>query len=255
MKLETISFKSSKHKNQLGCIPDKGTIILSGKTNSGKSTILRDILRKKQDVFHYAYCVSETEAVNCNFQRHIPLKLIDYEYNSRKMEKVLEYHKRNFMKTSGKARMAIIMDDCMSDTSFLKDKAVRKLFLESRHFNILFILCTQYFIDIPRGLRSNVQWVSFSSDNNIESRRIIYKQFFGFFPTFREFDNVFKKYTTDYSVIFIQPSSASYEVKENAFWYRSNSVSSNGNYKHEFHIGVPSIWNDGTQNGPLFLNP
>ena len=68
MKLDSIKFRGSKtNPKALGRLPDQGTIVLSGKTNSGKSTQVRDILKAKQDIFSYAFCISETESVNRTF--------------------------------------------------------------------------------------------------------------------------------------------------------------------------------------------
>ena len=118
--------------------------------------------------------------------------MIDYEYKESKLEKVLAFQKKNWVKSGKQSRMVLVMDDCMSDKKFLNHKIIRKLVLEGRHYGILFLLCTQYFMDIPKALRSNVEFVSFGSENNLETRRTMYKNFFGFFPSFREFDNTFK---------------------------------------------------------------
>ena len=241
MKLDLIKFKGSASTPN-GRLPDQGTIVLSGKTNSGKSTQVRDILLKKRDVFRYAYCISETESVNKTFSNHIPKNLIDKEYNERKLEKVFAFQKKTWVKSKKTSRMVLIMDDCMSDKKFLTHKIIRKLFLEGRHYGILFLLCTQYFMDIPKGLRSNTEFVSFSSENNLETRRTMYKHFFGFFPNFRDFDNTFKKHTIDYRVVYIKPAGKSYEIRDNMFYYKSKSYNRQGEYKHEFRIGSPSIW-------------
>lgn len=243
MKLDKIKFKGILDNSKAeGRIPNQGTVIFSGKTNSGKSTQLRDVLKEKADIFDYAYCISETETINKCFSNHIPKNLIDREYKQSKLEKVVEFQRKNWIKSDKKSRMVLIMDDCMSDKKFLYHKVIRKLFLEARHYGILFLLCTQYFMDVPKGLRANVEYVSFGPDNNIETRKNMYKTFFGFFPTFKEFDTIFKKYTSNYSVIFIKPAGRSYEIKDNMYFYKSKSYNRHGEYKHEFRIGSPAIW-------------
>lgn len=242
IKLNELKLKSRKGKPLPGMLPNQGTIVLSGKTNSGKSTLVRDILLKKRDMFSYGYCISETEFVNKTYSNHIPRNLIDDTYKESKLSNVVEFQKKNWLKSNKTSRMVLIMDDCMSDKSFLKDKSLRKLFLECRHYGILFILCTQYFMDVPKSLRQQCEYISFGAENNIETRRIFYKQFFGFFPNFRDFDEVFKKYTSNFCVIFIKGSGGSYEIKENMFYYKSKSIDRNDNYKYEFRIGSPSIW-------------
>lgn len=244
MKLDKIKFKCalSASKNVIGRLPNQGTIVLSGKTNSGKSTQARDILKDKRDMFASCYAISETEHLNKTFGNHMPKNLIDKNFSESKMEKVVNFQAKLWLKSKGTARMVILMDDCMSDKKFLSTPILRRLFQQSRHYGILFIICTQYYMDIPKGLRSQVEYVSFGSENNVEIRRTMYKHLFGFFPNFREFDAVYKKYTSDFNVIFIKGNGKSYEIKENMFFYKSKSYDKQGEYKHEFVIGGPSIW-------------
>lgn len=243
MKLDKIKFSHPMNiKNQKDKIPNQGTILFTGKTNSGKSTQVLDVLMKKQHIFSYAYVISETECVNKTFSNHIPKNLIDNSYSESRLNQIFEFQKKVWVDSKETARMVIVMDDCMSDKKFLSHVLIRKLFQQARHYGILFLLCTQYFMDIPKGLRSNVEFVSFGSENNIETRKTLYKTFFGFFTSFREFDSTYKKYTSDYSVIFIKPASKSYVIKDNMYYYKSNSFNRQGEYKHEFRIGSPEIW-------------
>jgi hypothetical protein len=78
----------------------------------------------------------------------------------------------------------MILDDCLYDSSWTKDKYVRSIFMNGRHFKILFLITMQYPLGIPPNLRSNIDYVFILRDNTVGNRKRIYENYAGMFPNF-----------------------------------------------------------------------
>ena len=44
---------------------------------------------------------------------------------------------------------AFLIDDCLYDQSWIRDTNIRSLFMNGRHYKILFIITMQYALGIP----------------------------------------------------------------------------------------------------------
>ena len=43
----------------------------------------------------------------------------------------------------------LILDDCLYDSSWIKDPNIRSLFMNGRHYKILFLITMQYALGVP----------------------------------------------------------------------------------------------------------
>ena len=78
-------------------------------------------------------------------------------------------------------RLFLLLDDCIYDQSWVKDKNVRSLFMNGRHFKILFIITMQYALGIPPNLRTNVDFVFILRENFVNNRKRLYDHYAGMF--------------------------------------------------------------------------
>ena len=53
-------------------------------------------------------------------------------------------------------RAFLILDDCLYDNTWAKDKNMRYVFMNGRHYKLLFLLTMQYALGIPPNLRTNI---------------------------------------------------------------------------------------------------
>ena len=72
-------------------------------------------------------------------------------------------------------RAFLVLDDCLYDNSWTKDKNVRSLFMNGRHFKILFIITMQYALGIPPNLRTNIDYIFILRENYVSNRKILYE--------------------------------------------------------------------------------
>ena len=76
------------------------------------------------------------------------------------MSLYITYHKWNLKENNTTdPRAFLVLDDCLYDNTWTKDKNVRSLFMNGRHFKILFIITMQYALGIPPNLRTNIDYV------------------------------------------------------------------------------------------------
>ena len=56
-------------------------------------------------------------------------------------------------------RAFLILDDCLYDNTWSKDKWMRSVFMNGRHYKLLFLLTMQYALGVPPNLRTNIDYV------------------------------------------------------------------------------------------------
>ena len=158
--MRDITFKPDENKGPV--------VVLIGRRDTGKSYLVRDILYYHQDI-PIGTVISGTEAGNGFYKEHVPKLFIHDEYNTVLIENILRRQKtvlkqikkeiETYKKTSIDPRAFVIMDDCLYDQSWTRDKMMRLLFMNGRHWKIMLIITMQYPLGIPPNLRTNIDYV------------------------------------------------------------------------------------------------
>ena len=138
-------------------------------------------------------------------------------------------------------RAFLILDDCLYDASWTKDKNVRSLFMNGRHYNETFIITMQYCMGIPPSLRTNVDFVFILRENLINNRKKLYEQYAGMFPSFDIFCQVMDQCTENYECIVIHNNAKSNKLEDQVFWYKASD-------HEEFRVGAAEYWEYHTRN-------
>jgi hypothetical protein len=132
-------------------------------------------------------------------------------------------------------RTFVVFDDCMFDNSWKNDKNVRLMFMNGRHYKILFLITMQFPLGIPPILRTNVDFVFILRDNVHSNRRRIYEHWAGVFSDFKTFCSVLDQCTENYECLVIDNTSKSNRIEDIVFWYKASA--------HEnFRLGAPVFW-------------
>ena len=153
-------------KFDMSSIADDKVICLIGKRDTGKSFLCKDLLYHHQDI-PVGTVISATESANQFYGNMIPPLFIHDEYHEDIVSKVLSRQKKviDRMKeedTQSKAgskidpRAFLMLDDCLYDSSWTKSKSVRNIFMNGRHYKLMFIVTMQYALGIPPNLRTNM---------------------------------------------------------------------------------------------------
>lgn len=235
-------FNIDLKKFDMSMIKDDETVVFIGARNTGKSFLVKDLLYHHKHI-PVGTCISPTEEANKCFSDIIPPIFIHSEYTPELIEKVLARQKDIVTKiqTGGSEMKSIdpkaflLMDDCLYDRSWVKDKSIREIFMNGRHWKLLFLLTMQYPLGVTPNLRSNIDWVFILRNNIMRDRKTLYEHYAGMFPTFEIFCETLSACTENYECLVIHKSSRSNSLDEQVYWYKAEP---HNNYR----IGYDVFW-------------
>jgi hypothetical protein len=234
--MKDISFRPNENKGPV--------IVLIGRRDTGKSYLVKDLLFYQQDI-PIGTVISGTEAGNSFYSEHVPKLFIHEEYSSGIIENILKRQRQcmkqvhqeiqMYKKSNIDPRAFCILDDCLYDNSWTKDKLMRLLFMNGRHWKIMLIITMQYPLGIPPNLRTNIDYVFILREPYINNRKRIYDNYAGMFPTFEAFSQVMDQCTENYECLVINNNSKSNKLTDQIFWYKAESHPT-------FKLGSKEFW-------------
>jgi hypothetical protein len=234
--MKNISFKPNESKGPV--------IVLIGRRDTGKSYLVRDLLYYHQDI-PIGTVISGTEEGNGFYGKLVPKLFIHNEYNTAIIENILKRQRQvlkqikkemeQFKRSTIDPRTFVILDDCLYDAGWTKDKLMRLLFMNGRHWKVMLVITMQYPLGIPPTLRTNIDYVFILRENYIANRRRIYENYAGMFPTFESFCQVMDQCTENYECLVINNNSKSNKLHDQVFWYKADSHG-------EFRLGSKEFW-------------
>ena len=234
--MKTISFRPDENKGPV--------IVLIGRRDTGKSYLVRDLLFYHQDI-PIGTVISGTEAGNGFYSEHVPKLFIHDEYNSAIVENILKRQRtvlkqikkeiEVYRKSSIDPRSFVILDDCLFDNSWTKDKMMRLLFMNGRHWKIMLVITMQYPLGIPPNLRTNIDYVFILREPYISNRKRIYENYAGMFPTFESFCQVMDQCTENFECLVINNNAKSNKLNDQIFWYKAE-------HQKNFKLGSKEFW-------------
>jgi hypothetical protein len=115
-----------------------------------------------------------------------------------------------------------ILDDVSDDPKIFKTKVMRGLFkLGSQHWNQLFMIGSQYAIDLPPDIRKATSYVAIFREPEEGERKKLYQNFGGLAGSYDNFCDLMNQLTGDYTCIIFQKRSQSNNMEECIFYYRT----------------------------------
>jgi len=208
-------------------------ICIIAKSNSGKSWVIREIMKKMNDI-PAGVIIAPTDRLNKFYDSVFPTTFIHHDYKPEIMEKLLKrqdliIEKNNKRIKDGKkkldTRVLFIMDDCMSaKKQWAEDSNFLSIMNEGRHRHITYILSMQYSLGILPEYRSQFNFIFLLAEDIRMNRKKLYEHYAGMFPTFELFESVFLQMTQNYGCMVIDNSSRSIDLKERIFYFKANNV-------------------------------
>jgi hypothetical protein len=232
-------------KFDISSIRKDATIVVIGKRASGKSFFVRDLLYHKRDM-PIGTVISASESSNRFYGDMCPSLFIHDEYshevlaNLLKRQKLVTKKMKQQVAMYGKSNIDpyafLILDDLMYDSQrWIKDISVRDIFMNGRHFNLMFLITMQFPLGIPPAFRTNVDLIVIFREPIMSNRRRLYEHYAGMFPTFEIFCQVMNQCTENYECLVINNRVSSNILSDQVSWYRSES-------HPPFKIGAPEFW-------------
>lgn len=239
-------------------------VVMIGRRFSGKSWAIRALMYMCYlRGMPYGAIFSGTEHVSPFFQDYFPSSFIykDEDLTDEKLGSILDsqeywcniwkrkiqdcsclHCRKNpyeFDKKRGHCihnNMLLITDDMMSQEKLLKkSEKYKKLFVEGRHFNIMYLLCLNYSMGLTPTMRSNVDYVFLYQEEEMVNMKKLYENYAGIFPTFQMFKETLDQCTEDFGCLVIDKRSKSKILTERVFHYKAKDPG-------EFKFGNKDFW-------------
>ena len=220
-------------------IKDDKVVVLIGKRDTGKSFLCKDILYHHKGI-PVGQVISGTEGANQFYSKIVPKLFIHGEFNTQIVQNMIKRQKTLIDKmnegdTSIDPRAFLILDDCLYDNTWAKDKWMRSVFMNGRHYKLLFLLTMQYALGVPPNLRTNIDYVFILRENYVSNRKRLYEHYAGMFPSFEMFCQIMDQCTENYECLVINNNAKSNKLTDQVFWYKASP-------HDDFKIGAPSFW-------------
>ena len=231
-------------------IESNNVVVLIGKRGTGKSFLVKDLLYYHKNI-PIGTVISGTEAANTFYGNIVPNLFIHDAYTPEIINNALKRQKlvikkinketANYGKSNIDPNAFLILDDCLYDQSWIRDQNIRSLFMNGRHYKILFIITMQYALGVPPSLRTNIDYVFILRENYVSNRKRLYEHYAGMFPTFEIFCQVMDQCTEDYNCLVINNNAKSNKLEDQVFWYKAEKHSN-------FKIGAEEYWKHHSNN-------
>lgn len=218
-------------------IRDGSVVGIIGKRGTGKSILVKDVMYNKRTI-PMGLVMSGTEDGNSYYSRFVPDSFVFTEFDKGSLERLVERQKK--LAKKGKAgRVFVVLDDLMYDKRIMKEKVMRQLLMNGRHWNIFMIVTAQYPADLgPPEIRSNCDYVIACRETIHQNRERLYRMFFGIFPSFDDFCRVFSACTENYGVLVLDNTKQTNNIEDVVFWYKADIHEGSKNFK----MGHPQFW-------------
>ena len=136
--MKNISFKPNEAKGPV--------VVLIGRRDTGKSFLVRDLLYYHQEI-PIGTVISGTEEGNGFYGQMVPKLFIHNEYNTDIIENILKRQKtvlkqikkevETYKRSTIDPRAFVILDDCLYDDTWSRDKMMRLLFMNGEMFAVV----------------------------------------------------------------------------------------------------------------------
>lgn len=231
-------------KFDMSRIKARHVVVMIGKRETGKSYLVKDLLWHNQDI-PVGTVISGTEGANQFYSKMVPSLFIHEEWSPLIVANLLKRQKLIATKiskdieqrggTNVDPRTFLILDDCLYDATWTKDKNIRYLFMNGRHVHALFIITMQYALGIPPSLRTNIDFAFILRETIVANRKRLYEQYAGMFPDFESFCQVMDQCTENFECLVIDNNAKSNKLVDQVYWYKAPS-------HQDFKIGSQEIW-------------
>ena len=237
-------------KFDMASIKDDKVVVMIGKRDTGKSFLCKDLLFYHQNI-PVGTVISATESANCFYGNIVPSLFIHDKYtpeiihNSLKRQKMVVKKMKGEINNYGQSNINpdafLILDDCLYDSSWTRDANIRSIFMNGRHYKMMFIITMQYALGIPPNLRTNIDYVFILRENYVSNRKRLYENFAGMFPSFEVFCQVMDQCTENYECLVVHNNAKSNRLEDQVFWYKAEPHG-------DFRMGAPEFWQHHSNN-------
>jgi hypothetical protein len=209
--------------------------------NTGKSTIVNDIVASKSHIACCAQIFSGTEDSNHAYSEKFPPCCVFSKLDMKAVKNFAIRQKiaKQFLPNPWAIQ---IIDDCTDDPKIFRDPIFHAYYKNGRHWNMVHILSLQYALDIPPAIRNSIDFTFILRETNQNSREILWKNYAGCIPNYQMFQDIMDTVTEDYTALVINNRVQSNKIEDCIFWYKAKPDRLPPNWK----FGHPVSWEHNT---------
>jgi hypothetical protein len=218
---------------------DRRTVMLIGKRNTGKSVLAKDLMFYRRHI-PVGMVMSGTEEGNGWYSTWVPDCFIYNDFDKGAVEKLIARQRR--LAKLGQLQPAfLVLDDCMYDKKIMREKCIRQIYMNGRHWAIFCLTTAQYIADAGPEIRNNCDYVFVLRENIQQNRERLWRMFFGIFPTLDSFSAALEACTENYGCLVLDNTSKSNKLEDCVFWYKAK-------VRNDFRMGSPLLWHFHSRN-------
>ena len=196
-------------------------IVIMGKPATGKSTIIKDIIRTFASYFPVAKIFSGTEESNHFYEKIFPNLYIFNEYIEEEIEKFIKRQKAAITDNPENPRGLLIVDDCSDDPKFFARPLFQRLYKNGRQWEMMFILSLQYAMDIRPVIRTSIDYTFILREPNEKNRKAIYENYATIVGSYSDFCDIMDQLTEEYHCVVIDNRKQSNNISDCVFYYKA----------------------------------
>ena len=159
------------------------SMMISGRSGSGKTNLLVNLLTRKEFLKHYfqyvlIYSPTAGEYDDSYKSLNLPPENFKNDFSEQDLEDLIEARKK-LIKQKGieyvakNCRVLIILDDVIANRDFLNSPQALKMFALLRHYLVSVIVLMQTYNKLPKALRNNANAIMIFPSNRSEVEVLI----------------------------------------------------------------------------------
>lgn len=225
-------------------IPHGRVHLIIGKRNTGKTTLLTDLLFHRQNVLQFGIVIAGSIGSVVTIRKYHPDTFLFDEFEPATLEqfwdKVRIVNGKQRRRGLPMVNFYIILDDTGFDDRMWNDKTLKAMMMNGRQYNLDMFLCLQYMKGITTSMRGQVDYCYIFKEKAPENIKKLYDTFAGgYFENKFVFESVFRQCTLDKRALVVRNSDNPDEdgdFEGGIFFYKAR-------IDHpDFTIGCDQMW-------------
>ena len=213
-------------------------IAVLGRTGSGKSVVTWALCHAYAPIIDMAIVMSPTAEEN-NYHDIIPKSCIYEDFDEEKILDLIAHQKKSLCKygKEGTPKILLILDDLAFDSKMFRTKAFRKLFFNGRHAQITVIITSQFALDMPPPIRSQLHLTFTACEVTDSTLDRLHENYFSLINKYHDFKRIMLKITRDrHMLVMHNKFTDKLDIEHLLYWYKAPFPPT------QFKLGDPEIW-------------
>ncbi len=191
--------------------------VICGKRLVGKSTLLTDIIQSRQNA---KVVIFASKYVAPSYKKFFPPECVFEYYDPKILKNLINNQQKNPDK-----ELVLGFDDIknMVNKDVWNDAAIRDVIRYGSSLGITAIFSIQYAGQLDDMFKRNIDYVFCFRDNIIENQKLLFTEFGGMFPTFKDFKAVHDGCIAEpYRCLVFDLKTPRKNPRQSVFWYKAS---------------------------------